>query len=287
MIPRLKNYTFLFPVFGILLFLTIYPTIFLVYLSFTNYQLGKPETMKILIGIRNFISIFSNPYFRQSTLVTFIYTAVCVVCEMVLGIGIALLLAEPFFGQRLIRSILLLPMMMTPVAVGLVWKLMFNETYGIINYYLGHIGLTPGWLSSGTMALISTMIVDIWQWTPFVILIGLAGLYSLPVTPFEAARIDGASAWQLLVYITLPLLKPLLMIALLIRVMDCFKIFDNIYVLTRGGPGMATEVLSLSIYKTNFWYQQVGKAAAMSFVMLFIAIGISQVLIHLLRQERY
>jgi multiple sugar transport system permease protein len=177
-------------------------------------------------------------------------------------------------------------MMMTPVAVSLVWKSMYNFSYGIVNYYLGFVGLQSPWLSQPWSALLAAIIVDVWQWTPFVVIIALAGLYSLPVDPFEAAEIDGASGWKKLRHITLPLLKPLLLVALLIRICDSFKIFDNIYVLTMGGPGLATEVLSLSIYKANFFYRQVGKAAAMSLLMLVIAIIIAQLLIRALRRER-
>jgi len=177
-------------------------------------------------------------------------------------------------------------MMMTPVAVGLVWKSMLNYSYGIINYYLSYLGFTPKWLDNQFTAFVSVIIVDIWQWTPFVIIIVITGLSSLPLEPIEAALVDGASKWQLEIYVRLPLLRPLILVVLLIRISDSFKIFDNIYVLTTGGPGRATEVMSLLIYEKNFFYREVGNASAISLIMLVIAIGVSQLLIHVVRKER-
>lgn len=276
---------FLLPVFLALGSLTIYPTIVCVQLSLSFYELGKPLTDKIYVGLENFKFIFLSYAFWKAMKITLIYTAICVGLEMILGIGIGLPLGKKFRGQNIVMSLIFLPMMMTPVAVGLTWKSMFNYTYGILNYYLNYLGLSPLWLVKPFWALISLIIVDVWQWTPFVVIMSVSGLYSLPVEPFEAAVIDGASRWQILRHITLPLLKPLLIVALLIRTCDSFKIFDNIYILTSGGPGTATEVLSLSIYKTNFFLEQVGRAAAMSLVMLIMAIILSQIIIRMLRKE--
>lgn len=285
MTKKLTPYLFLLPVIAVLVSLTFYPTIFSIRLSMTSYELGKPLSLVEFIGIGNFKSILTSFAFWKAIEVTFIYTGTCVFIEMLLGTGIALLLEKNFKGEKVVRSAIFIPMMMTPVAVSLVWKSMYNYTYGVINYYLGFIGLTPRWLGDPLPCLLATILVDVWQWTPFVVIIVLAGLYSLPIEPFEAAEIDGASGWQKLRCITIPLLKPLMMVALLIRIFDSFKIFDNIYILTMGGPGLATEVLSLSIYKANFYYRQVGKAAAMSLFMLVIAIVISQFLIKALKKE--
>lgn len=276
---------FLLPVFLVLGSLTIYPTIVCVQLSLTLYELGKPLTDRIYVGLENFKFIFSSYAFWKAVRITLVYTGTCVGLEIFLGIAIGLLLGRKFRGQNVVMSLIFLPMIMTPVAVGLTWKSMFNYIYGILNYYLNYLGLSPPWLVKPFWALISLIIVDVWQWTPFVFIMTVSGLYSLPVEPFEAAVIDGASRWQILRFITLPLLKPLLIVALLIRTCDSFKIFDNIYILTSGGPGTATEVLSLSIYKTNFFSEQVGRAAAMSLIMLIIAIILSQIIIRMLRKE--
>jgi len=277
---------FLLPVIITLLTLTVYPTIVCVGLSLTSTELGQSLKLSSFVGLRNFRMLISDYAFWNSLKVSFIYTSICVVMEIALGIIIGLLLERYFKGQHLIRSFIFLPMMMTPVAVGLVWKSMLNYSYGIINYYLSYLGFTPKWLDNQFTAFVSVIIVDIWQWTPFVIIIVITGLSSLPLEPIEAALVDGASKWQLEIYVRLPLLRPLILVVLLIRISDSFKIFDNIYVLTTGGPGRATEVMSLLIYEKNFFYREVGNASAISLIMLVIAIGVSQLLIHVVRKER-
>ena len=186
----------------------------------------------------------------------------------------------------LIRTILILPTMMTPVVVGLIWRFMYNPELGMANYLLSFLGLGPfNWLGNRHLAMYAVMFADIWQWTPFMALVMLAGLQALPDEPFEAASIDGASGLQMVRYITLPLLRPTMLVAVLIRLMDAFKSFDLIFVLTGGGPGMTTEVLSFHIYRTGFKFFHMGYAAAMSYVMLVIVVLVSQILIRFLARE--
>jgi multiple sugar transport system permease protein len=200
--------------------------------------------------------------------------------QLVLGMGIALLLQRQVVAQGLIRTALLLPMMTTPVVVGLIWRFMFNPTQGIVNYLLGLIGIPgPNWLGGLQTGLLSVMIADIWEWTPFMVLILLAALQTLPQEPYEAAAIDGASTWQTFLHITLPLLRPTIVVAVLLRAIDSFKTFDLVYVMTNGGPGTSTETLSFYTYKWGFKFFQMGYASALSFVMLIMVIIFANILI--------
>jgi multiple sugar transport system permease protein len=207
--------------------------------------------------------------------------------QLLLGMGIALLLQRQVIARGLLRTALLLPMMTTPVVVGLIWRFMYNPTQGILNYLLGQVGLpTPNWLGSLQTGFIAVMIADIWEWTPFMVLILLAALQTLPQEPFEAAAIDGASAWQAFLHITLPLLRPTIVVAVLIRAIDSFKTFDLVYVLTNGGPGTSTETLSFYTYKWGFKFFQMGYASALSFVMLIMVIIFANVLILVTARNR-
>jgi multiple sugar transport system permease protein len=197
---------------------------------------------------------------------------------------LALSVSEDSGFRRFARSIMLIPMMITPVVVGLMWKYILNPQNGIVNYILGLLGIPgPVWLGDPKPALPAVMIVDVWQWTPFVFLILLSGLVSLPKEYFEAARVDGAGPLQTLRYVTLPLMIPFILVALLIRFIDAFKVFDTIFILTKGGPANATEVLSVYTYKVGLNFFNLGYAATLSYVMLIIITVIAQ---QFLRLER-
>ena len=186
------------------------------------------------------------------------------------------------------RAILLIPMMLPPVVVGVVWRLMFNPDFGAINGTLKGAGVNTEaltWTASPGLALASVIAVDVWQWTPFMFLILLAGLQAIPQEPYEAAMIDGSNWWQTFRHITLPMLKPAILIALLLRTMDLLRVFDQIFILTEGGPGFATETVSLYIYRTAFRFADFGYAAAMSFVLLALTNIISLVYIRLLQRQ--
>jgi len=203
-------------------------------------------------------------------------------------LGLAVLLDRPLRGRSLFRSALLIPMMLPPVVVGVVWRLMLNADFGAINGTLKGAGANTDsltWTASPVLALASVIAVDIWQWTPFMFLVLLAGLQAIPQEPYEAALIDGSSAWQTFRYVTLPLLKPAILIALLLRTMDLLRVFDQIFILTEGGPGFATETVSLYIYRTAFRFFDFGYAAAMSFVLLVLTNIISVSYIRLLQKQ--
>jgi multiple sugar transport system permease protein len=205
---------------------------------------------------------------------------------LILGMGLALLLNQELKGRGLLRSFILLPMMCTNVVIGLMWRLLLNYQYGLVNYYLGRLGFLPvEWLSSPDVAMASVVLVDVWNTTSFVALMLLAGLQSLPDEPYEAARIDGASPIQSFFYLTLPLLKPIILVTLLWRFIDTFRIFDVVYLLTAGGPARATETVSIYIYRYGFQSFNLGVSAASSFIMLLIMLVVAGFLVKTIGRE--
>jgi len=198
----------------------------------------------------------------------------------VLGFALALLLLQRLHGIRLIRTFLIVPMVMTPVIIGLTWRMFYNPTYGVLNFLLSDIGITgPDWLGDAHTALLSVIAVDVWQWTPFMFLILTAGLHSLPTELYESARVDGARGWQLFWHITVPLLRQVIVTAIIFRLIDCFSTFDIIYVLTSGGPGIATQTLVMYSFVQSFRWFHFGYASALAVIMLAILSAISLVLV--------
>lgn len=270
----------LLPTVIVLFVLTIYPTFYSLTLSLNEWNMSNRNAVWEFVGLGNYASILRDVRFWNAVQVTATYMAGTISVQLLLGLAIALLLQRQVVARGLVRTALLLPMMTTPVVVGLIWRFMFNPTQGIVNYLLGLVGLpTPNWLGSLETGLLSVMIADIWEWTPFMVLILLAALQTLPQEPFEAAAIDGASAWQAFLHITLPLLRPTIVVAVLLRAIDSFKTFDLVYVMTNGGPGTSTETLSFYTYKWGFKFFQMGYAAALSFVMLIMVIIFANILI--------
>lgn len=267
---RALAYLLIAPTIAVLLALTIYPLIYSIRIAFQNSS-GNAT-------LRNFTRLATDQFFLSALAHTFVYAAVALTVELVIGLSLALLLNSQMAGRNLFRTLLLTPMMMPPVVVGVIWRLLLNSDFGAVNGTLRRFGLnTEGltWTASPKLAMTSVIIADVWQWTPFVFLILLAGLQAIPREPYEAAVIDGSSAWQTFRYVTLPLLRPAILIVLLLRTMDLLRVFDHIFILTEGGPGFATEMLSLYIYRTAFRFSNFGYAAAMSFVMLLITNVIS------------
>ena len=265
---------------GIVLFmLTIYPFLANVWYSLLSYELTRPKS-RPFVGLSNYIHVLTDPEFLAAVERTAIYVVAAVGLELIIGMLIAILLSQNLHGETMFRSLLVLPIAATPVAVGLIWRLMYNPTGGLVNQMLRGAGLPPGkWTSSPATALPSLIIVDIWQWTPFVILILLAGLLALPDEPFEAAKIDGASALQSFWHITIPMLSPLIYTAMLFRFIDAFKAFDIIWVMTGGGPGRATTTLNIFAFRTGFEFLHMGTAAAIAILMLILAITVSTALL--------
>ncbi|HYP25323.1 MAG TPA: sugar ABC transporter permease [Blastocatellia bacterium] len=271
------------PALAVLLALSVYP---LVYAIKVSLQVGAGDAARW--GFGNFTRLFGDDLFRSALLHTFSYAALALTFEFLLGLGLALLLDRPLKGRGVFRALLLVPMMLPPVVVGVVWRLMLNPSFGAINGTLKGAGVDTDsltWTASPSLAFASVVAVDVWQWTPFMFLVLLAGLQAIPREPYEAAMIDGASAWQTFTHVTLPLLKPAILIALLLRTMDLLRVFDQIFILTEGGPAFATETVSLYIYRTAFRFFDFGYAAAMSFALLVLTNIISVGYIRLLQRQ--
>ena len=267
----------------IFLFLVvIYPMIYSLYLSTTNFDLSSGE--QSFIAIENYLQILRDSAFFESLGITLILTAVTVSSSLLIGLGLAMILNRYTRGRAAILPLLLMPMMLTPVVIGLMWAMMYNADYGVFSYLLGFLGFERRSLTGNpSTALLSVIVADIWQWTPFMMILLLSGLQSLPEEPYEAAQIDGASKLQTLRFMTLPMLMPTILVAIIFRTLDAIKIFDIVYTLTAGGPGTVTEVVSLFIYRTGFRFFHMGYASALSWVLLVITIVISQVYIKLIR----
>ncbi len=263
------------PSFILLFVLTIVPLIYSIVISLFDYSFMMPDKIRF-IGFGNFIRAFEDSSFIHSLGVTAIQVVATVALQMVCGMLFALLLSRDFRGAKLIRAIYIIPMMITPVVVGLMWRMLFNTDMGMINYLLSLVNIPAvNWLGEGNMALLTVILADVWLSTPFVATILLAGIQGISRDYYEAATVDGANAVQSFFSITLPLVKPMILIALLFRVMDAIKRFDSIYVMTAGGPGNSTETLNLYAYQQAFnnWY--IGYSAALSFLMLIVIFALS------------
>jgi multiple sugar transport system permease protein len=247
------------------------PILGAVYLSFRNETLGGFAAHEF-IGFGNYQTALADPRFWESVRVTLYIMVLGLVIQLPIGMGLALLLQRPLFGAKAIRTALIIPMLLTPVAVGLMWRFMFDTDLGVINWLLRHVlSDAPNWLGSRWPALFAVTIVDSWQSIPFVMLITLAGLAGLPSGPREAATIDGANALQVFFYITLPSLWPVLLVIAMIRIIDTFKLFDIIFIVTqRGGPGTATQTLGLLTYNTGFSFFQTSRAAALGVLLVLM-----------------
>ena len=280
------RWAFLLPTVLLLFVITIYPMLNSLWSSLHYYNLLAPDDIRF-VGLGNYVDLLRNdPTFWAVMEITFIYTIGVVAIQFIVGLGMALLLDRSMRGISLIRTLIIIPILISPVVVGLTWRYMY-EPWGVINYVLGKFGVAPiEWVSSPVFALPSIMIVDIWQWTPFVVLVLLAGLQSIPREVVEAAALDGLKSWQYFTRILWPLLRPVALIVLLIRTMDAIKVFDTVYVLTRGGPGTATYVASMYNYVLFFGNYQVGYAAAMSYIILIIVNVFAIALIFALSERR-
>jgi len=267
----------------VLVSLSIYPLLYSIQIALQTDGPTGPTW-----NLANFGRLAGDNFFFAALAHTFIYSVVALTFEFVLGFALALILNSTIRGQKVFRAALLIPMMIPAVVVGVVWRLMLNPNFGAVNGVLRQLGINTEqltWTASPRLALAAVIAVDVWQWTPFVFLVLLAGLQAIPQEPYEAARVDGSNALQTFRHVTLPLLKPAILIVLLLRTMDLLRVFDQIFILTEGGPGFATETVSLYIYRAAFRFSDFGYAAAMSFVLLIITNLISTVYIRLLQSR--
>ncbi|MDK2897590.1 MAG: multiple sugar transport system permease protein [Candidatus Atribacteria bacterium] len=271
------------PLLVLFIGLTVYPFAYMIYMSFHDYSLVSWEEPKF-VGLENYREIFRDRTARSSVTFTVILLVAAVPLEILLGIGIAFLFRDTL-GEKVFRSSLLIPMTIPPVVAGIAWKMLYNYEFGPVNYFLSLFDLPKvSWLGSQFFAQLGVILIDVWQWTPFVFLIIYAGLQSIPRDIVEASLVDGASGWNALRYIELPLIQPLIWVALIIRVIDVLKIFDIVYMVTFGGPGSATHSYSFYIYKVGVSFGwDIGYASALSIILLLVITLLANFLIKALR----
>ncbi|HEY6432467.1 MAG TPA: sugar ABC transporter permease, partial [Acetobacteraceae bacterium] len=240
------------------------------------------------VGVANFRQLIHDADFGWAVLRTLYFTVLAVAAPLVLGVAAAVCFHRRFRLRGIARTIFILPMMATPVAIALVWSMMFHPQLGVLNYILTTLGLPPStWTYSVDTVIPTLAMVETWQWTPLVMLIVLGGLASLPTDPYEAALIDGASPWQSFRHVTLPLLWPFIIVALVIRTIDALKSFDVIYVITQGGPGTASTTMNIFLYQQAFSYYHLGYASAVVLVFFLLIVAISLVLLYLRRRAQW
>lgn len=277
---KLTPYLLLSPSLIIMAIFVGYPVIDALRISMYRYTFGRESAIR-WVGLSNYIKLFGEERFLNSIQNTLIFSGTSVLVSFLFGFSLALFFWKlTMRHENIIRSLLLLPTVLTPVVVGLIWKWLLDPMFGLINYLLSVIGISgPVWLGEPKLAMFSVIFVDVWQYTPFIFLVILAGLKSLPIELYDAAKVDGANWWQSLVHLTIPLLKPVIIIVILLRTYMSLRSFDNIYVLTRGGPGIATEVLNMYTYRVGFEFLRMGDAATLSVIVFFITLGLSFVML--------
>lgn len=280
---RLKNGAlstiFFFPAGIFMLVFLVYPIFLLIRDSFYKIDIINPS-LREFVGFANYTNSLTSERFLKALWNTVVYIGVAVGFEFILGLFLALLLSNDFKGSQFIRTLLLSPLMLAPLVTGIIWKFMLNDQFGIINWGLYKLGILSDphqilWLSDSRFALYSTIIADIWLTTPFIMLVLLAGIKGIPISLYESADMDGANKWHKFRYITFPSLIPVATVALLIRIIDAARTFDIVWVLTQGGPGFSSELLSTYMYKTLTRYGEVGQSSAMAVIFIIILLVLS------------
>ncbi len=272
-----RNLRLLFPLPALIfvVVMMLFPVIYTLFLSFTNWNLTSGMPLRI-VGLQSYYRIFTEPRFLAAFGRTFAFTGAAVVTETILGIAVALILNREFLGKGLVKLFLLLPLVATPVAVGIVFNLFYDPTIGLANYALSLAGFPrSGWVSNTATVLPSLVLVDVWQWTPMIALIVLAGLAGLSSEPYESARVDGASELQILWRITLPMVMPTIFTAMILRTIDALKTFDIIFAMTGGGPGYSSETLNILGYKYSFEYFRMGQSSVILVALFAVVLACS------------
>ncbi len=278
--PRWVPWIYVGPAALVMSAACLYPVLSALRLGFYDWSIGTPWSDARWVGLDTFTRALQEPAVWHSLWITLLFSFVCVTAEMVLGIALALALEDrpgrPLRGTAFFRTLFILPMMIAPIAVGLIWRYIFDAQFGLLNAFLGVVGAAPqAWLADEHLAFAAIVIADIWQWTPFVFIMMIAALANVDGSVLEAARMDGANGWQTTFKVKLPMVMNVIVVTLLMRLIDAFRVLEVIYILTFGGPGDSTEILSLHIYKTAFVGQQLGSAAAISVLLLAVVAGLS------------
>jgi multiple sugar transport system permease protein len=270
---------FVIPALVVVLAVIVFPWVFTIWMSLNEWKVGAPTTF---VGFANYIRLPNDPRFVESVEHTLVYTALSVLLPLLFGTFAAVVFHANFRGRGLLRAIFIMPMMATPVAIALVWTMMFHPQLGVLNYLLSLVGLPPQlWVFHPATVIPSLVLVETWQWTPLVMLIVLGGIAAIPTEPYESAQIDGATHWQMFRYITLPLVAPFLFIAAMIRMIDAVKSFDIIFAITQGGPGSASETINLYLYSVAFIYYDLGYGSAIAVMLFLLIVALAALLLHL------
>jgi len=267
-----QNYLFLVPALLLLIGLLIYPLFYAFRTSFSTFDVTTFQPGKF-VGFKNYVWVLNDPNFWTSLKITGLYLLIALPLQMVLGIAIARLISYDWGGSKIVRALFLIPMVITPVVVGSTWKMLLDPLWGIFNFLWSTVGGQPiSWFGNPQLALLTIILIDTWRETPFVILIVQAGIASMDQEPLEAARVDGANWLQRLILVELPMMQDVLLSAFIIRWLIAIKMFDIIFVTTRGGPGNVTEVTNLFIYESAFRTLSFDKSSAMSILIVLIAV---------------
>ncbi len=282
---RGRYVVFILPALAVMLAVIVFPWLFTLFMSVEDWKIGRERSF---VGLDNYLALFGDARFRGALLRTLYYSALAVVVPVILGTFSAVVFHKRFPLRGLLRGIFILPMMATPVAVALVWTMMFHPQLGVLNYLLSLVGLPPqAWVYAPDTVIPTLVMVEVWQWTPLVMLIVLGGLAALPTEPYEAAHIDGASEWRMFRHITLPLLLPFIMVAAIIRAIDAVKAFDIIFVITQGGPGTASETINIYLYLQAFAFYNIGYASAVVAVFFVLIVALSLALLYVRQKTQW
>jgi multiple sugar transport system permease protein len=274
------------PAVAMVALIIVYPLAYTGWMSLQEWFASSLTAPKF-IALANFQHLIAaDRRFQEAFFRTLYFAALVVAVEAVLGIAMALLFNREFWGRGLVRTLSILPMVATPTAIALIFVMMYHPTLGVMNYLVTRLGVGPlAWTYSSHTALYAVALVDVWEWTPLVMLIALAGLAALPKEPYESAVIDGASGVRILWHITLPLLRPIIIVAVLFRAIDAIKTFDIIFIMTQGGPSNATETINLLLFNQAFAYFNIGYASSMAVALFAIVMGASLILMKVRRTE--
>jgi multiple sugar transport system permease protein len=283
--PKSSYWPFVVPAVAVVGSVIVFPWVFTVWMSLQEWTVGGARRFT---GLSNYMRLVSDERFLNSVGHTLVYTFLAVVLPLIFGTFAALIFNSRLPFRGVLRGVFVMPMMATPVAVALVWTMMFHPQLGVLNYLLSLVGIGPqAWVFSPSTVIPSLVLVETWQWTPLVMLIVLGGLAAIPAEPYESAEIDGANVLQRFRYITLPMIAPFLMVAVIIRTIDALKSFDIIYAITQGGPGTASETINLYLYSVAFAYYDVGYGSAIAVVFFAIVIALSLLMLHLRQRTKW
>jgi multiple sugar transport system permease protein len=282
---RRSYWPFVLPAVGVVGSVIVFPWAFTIWMSLHQWTVGGARTFA---GLSNYVRLTTDERFISSIGHTLVYTVLAVILPLVLGTLAALIFNSRLPFRGVLRGLFVMPMMATPVAVALVWTMMFHPQLGVLNYLLSLVGIGPqAWVFHPATVIPSLVLVETWQWTPLVMLIVLGGLAAIPLEPYESAAIDGANALQRFRYITLPMIAPFLMVAVIIRTIDALKSFDIIYAITQGGPGTASETINLYLYSVAFAYYDVGYGSAIAVVFFALVVALSLLMLHLRQRTKW